>query len=264
VDAPTSVRVDVLGPLRLVVDGAAVAVVGPKRRAVLALLALAEGRTVAVDHVVDALWPVDLPGSARQAVHTHVSRLRALLGSAAARLQTWPGGYRLDLDELDLGQARTALARARADRDPAGALALLREAHALWRGPVLADLCDVAPIAAAAQDCAQLHREVTDALVSCALAAGRPGEVVGLAAAAHAADPLREPAVLLLMRTLGATGRAPEALRVGREYRRRLAEETGLDPAPALGALERDIARGAAGPPVPDQRPTTRLIGRES
>ena len=39
--APPPVRVEVLGPLRLVVDGATVDVPGPKRRAVLALLALA-------------------------------------------------------------------------------------------------------------------------------------------------------------------------------------------------------------------------------
>ena len=70
------------------------------------------------------------------------------------------------------------------------------------------------------------------------------------------------------MRVLAATGRAPEALRTGREYRHRLADETGLDPSPALGELERDIAGGTAGPPparpeAPTQ-PTTRLIGREA
>src|SRR6185312_3203565 len=186
-------RVEVLGPLRLVVDGTAVEVPGPKRRAVLALLALAEGRIVTVDRLVNALWPTDLPESARQAVHTHVSRLRTLLGPAASLLQTRPGGYRLELTigGLDLTQARAALATARAasERDPAGVLALLREAHALWRGPILADLVDIAPIAAAARECVQLHREVTDALVSCALAASRAAEVVDLAAAAHEADP---------------------------------------------------------------------------
>lgn len=108
-------RVEVLGPLRLVVDGTPVDVPGPKRRAVLALLALAEGRTVTVDHLLDALWPSEVPGSGRQALHTHVSRLRAHLGPAAPRLQTWRDGYRLGLgtDELDVTQARVLLARAR-------------------------------------------------------------------------------------------------------------------------------------------------------
>jgi DNA-binding SARP family transcriptional activator len=247
------VRVDVLGPLRLAVDGKAVDVPGPKRRAVLALLALAEGRTVTVDHLVGALWPSELPDSGRPAVHTHVSRLRTHLGPAASRLQTWHDGYRLDLtaDELDLAQARALLARARAtgERDPEAALALLREAHGLWRGPVLADLTDVEPIATAVEGCAQLHREVTDALIACGIAAGRVEGILDLARAALTADPLREPAVLLLMRALAATGQAAESLRTGREYRRRLADETGLDPSPSLSELERDIAGGAAGPP---------------
>jgi predicted ATPase/DNA-binding SARP family transcriptional activator len=271
-DEPPPLRVEVLGPLRLVVGGVAVEVRGPKRRAVLALLALAEGRTVTVDHLVDALWPSEIPESGRQALHTHVSRLRAHLGPAAARLQTRLDGYRLELDgdDLDVAQARALLATARtvAQRDPAGALARLREAHALWRGPVLADLTDITPIATAVEGCARLHSEVTDALVAGAVAVGQAAGIVGLATASLAADPLREPAVLLLMRALAATGQAPEALRAAREYRRRLADETGLDPSPALGELECYVAGGAAGPPpvrneVP-ARPTTRLIGREA
>ena len=124
---------------------------------------------------------------------------------------------------LDLAHARTLLATARAA--PADALSALQEAHGLWRGPMLADLTDIEPIAVAVAGCAQLHRELTDALISCSVDAGRAGGVVGFAAAAHADDPLREPAVLLLMRALAATGQAPEALRIGREYRRLLADE---------------------------------------
>src|SRR4051794_26878307 len=181
------------------------------------------------------------------------------------RLRPRHGGYRLDLaaDGLDLAQARRLLARGRETPD----LAVLKDAHALWRGPVLTDLTDVEPIAVAVEDCAQLYREVTDALIECAVGAGRAGDVVGLATATHADDPLREPAVLLLMRVLAATGQAPEALRTGREYRRRLADETGLDPSPALAALERDIASGSGnGSPAPVEhtRPTTRLFGREA
>ena len=90
-----------------------------------------------------------MPGTGRQALHTHVSRLRAHLGPAASRLQTRHDGYRLDLaaDDLDLAQARTLLAR------PAPPLPTpspcCRQAHGLWRGPVLADLTDTEPIAVA-------------------------------------------------------------------------------------------------------------------
>ena len=128
--APPSVRVDVLGPLRLVVDGATVDVRGPKRRAVLALLALAEGRTVTFDSLVAALWPAETSEAGRQALHSHMFRLRGHLGQAAALLETRQEGYRLALedDALDLARARALLAavRAGARTDPAGAVALLR------------------------------------------------------------------------------------------------------------------------------------------
>lgn len=262
---------EVLGPLRLVVDGEAVDVRGPKRRAVLALLAIAGGRTVPVDDLVDALWPSEVPDSARAALQSHVFRLRSHLGPAVARLETHPDGYRLDLEagELDLAQVRMLLSEARsvADRDPHRAVALLRESDRLWRGPMLPDLTDVLPIAAAVEGWTQLHKDVTDALIGSAVAADRAEDVLGLAASTVAADPLREPAVLLQMRVLAATAQAAEAMRIGRDYRRRLADETGLDPTPALAALERAIAGGMAGPPPAGpkvaQAPPARLIGRD-
>ncbi|MCW6008362.1 winged helix-turn-helix domain-containing protein [Micromonospora sp. CPCC 205371] len=269
VDGASPVRVEVLGPLRVLVDGRPVDVRGQKRRAVLAVLALAEGRTVPAGHLVDALWPTEAPESARQALHSHVFRLRTHLGPAADRLQTRQDGYRLVLGtkDLDVGQARALLAtaRTRMARDPAGALAALREAHALWRGPVLADLTDTSSIAAAVEGYAQLRRDVTDALIASAIAAGHADQIVGQAAESVAADHLREPAILLLMRALAATGRAPEALRAAREYRSRLAEEAGLDPSPALDELVREIAAGPT-PMRPEAptRPATRLFGRDT
>src|SRR5918998_3354847 len=111
-----SVQVDMLGPLRLTVAGSPVEVRGPKRRAVLAMLALAGGRAVATDQLVDGLWPTDPPDSGRAALHSHVSRLRAHLGLGAARLVTLDGGYRLVLgaDGTDVDRARTLFADGRA------------------------------------------------------------------------------------------------------------------------------------------------------
>jgi predicted ATPase/DNA-binding SARP family transcriptional activator len=269
-----AIRVEVLGPLGLAVGGTPVEVRGGKRRAALGLLALAEGRTVTVEALVDAMWPDDVPDTGRAALHSVVSRLRGDLGAAAGRLETGPEGYRLALDpgELDLSEVRGLLARARAltTRDPATATDLLWQAHGLWRGPVLTDLAGVTPIAATAEACRHLRGEVTDALVAAAVAAGRADEVCGLARSSLAEDPLREPAVLLLMQALAATGQAAEALQTGREFRARLGDEAGLDPTPALAVLERRIAGGALGPGPPPGRlapvalaPATRLLGRD-
>ncbi len=253
-ERPTPVHVEVLGDLRLLVAGQAVEVPGPKRRALLALLAKAEGRAVAVDHLLDALWPSASPDRARAALHTHVSRLRRHLGAAAGRLQVSGGGYRLEVEDgaLDAARARELLARARqvAEEDLPAAHALLREARALWRGPVLADLDEVPPIAAWAVTLEELRREANDLLVRCALEGGHVDEAVEAAAEGAAEDPLREPATLLLMRSLAAAGRAAEALRVGYAYRQRLREDAGLDASDALARLEREIASSHADAPA--------------
>ena len=241
---------------------------GPKRRAVLALLALAEGRTVTVDHLRGrAVAGGGCRSRAGRPCTPTSPGCAAHLGPAAARLQTRHDGYRLD--------AR----RRRARRDPgAGAAGDGARRRRARPGRGAARCCGRRTRSGAgrcsptsptsrrsrppSQGCARLHREVTDALIA-ARDRRRAGRRRSSASPPRrvAADPLREPAVLLLMRALAATGQAPEALRIGREYRRRLAEETGLDPSPALGELERDIAGGAAGPPA-RPRPRRAAPGR--
>lgn len=108
-----------LGPLRLVVDDVVVEVPGAKRRAVLALLALAQGRVVVVDHLLGAVWRDDPPGAARAALHSHISRLRGHLGAAASLLESVPGGYRLALSEGSWTR-RSLLAAASALNDRLG------------------------------------------------------------------------------------------------------------------------------------------------
>ncbi|MBB5789666.1 AfsR/SARP family transcriptional regulator [Jiangella mangrovi] len=261
----STVRVGLLGPVRLAVGGDDVAVPGPKRRAVLAVLALAEGRAVTADHLLDVLWPGELPESGRAALHSHVSRLRGHLGAASGRLETLDGGYRLRLvdGELDHVRARALLAQARiATDDPAAAVELLRSALALWRGPALAELAAVEPLATAATGLDLLRRDVTEALAGCLADAGAAGdaasaaEAVVLAGDLLAADPLREPAARLHVRALAAAGQRADALAAGRAFRRRLADEAGMNPSAELGDLERAVAGGSLIGRAPRQRRT--------
>lgn len=268
VRTPPTIRANLLGPLQLLVDGETVEVPGRKRRTLLVVLAMAEGTTVPLDDLLDVLWPSGVPETGRQALQNHISRLRSQLGPAAARLETLPGGYRLALghDELDVTEARMCLATSR-QRSPETFDSLSR-AHALWRGPVLPDLIEVPTIATAAVGYARLRQQISDALVVAGIAAGRAAEVTDIAVASREADPLREPGIVLHMQALAATGRAPDALRVAREFRRRLADETGFDPTAALDEAEREIAAtvGDIASPQHVAPPTggPRLIGRES
>ena len=239
------VRVDVLGPLRLVVDGDEVIVPGPKRRALLAVLATAGGRAASSETLLDALWRDELPDTARATLQSHVSRLRRHLGSAADRLEGVSGGYRLDLgpDGTDLAQARELLRTARG-ADPRRARELLGKARALWRGDAFAEFADVGPLMATAVTAGELRRSIDEAFLVALVDVGCYEQAVEAATEHLADEPLSEPAVLALMRALQGLGRTADALRAGYEYRRRVITETGVEPTGALGDARGRTGRG--------------------
>jgi predicted ATPase/DNA-binding SARP family transcriptional activator len=251
-------RLSVLGPLRLVVAGTPVDVPGPKRRAVLAMLAMASPDPISAEQLVDAVWPGEPPSSGRAALQSHVSRLRRHLGPAADHLTSGDAGYQLELgaDELDALGFEDLVRRARsvAADDPLAARDLLLEARRLWRGPPLAELTEVTSLAAWARALSEAWIDASDLLVRCALEAGDPATAVAAARAAEAAEPLREATAVLLVRALAAHGRAAEALRAAHAFRVRLGEETGLEPSPALAAVERAVASGDGADPAGHDR----------
>ena len=258
------VRVDVLGPLRLTVDGHEVAVPGPKRRALLALLATADDRAVPAEDLIDALWPDDPPETARASLQSHVSRLRRHLGDPS-RPEGISGAYRLPLGPAgsDLAAARAMLAAAR-DAAPSDRLALLGDARALWRGDALAEFTDVARLAAVAVSIAELRRMIDHGFIDALLDAGDVDGAVAAATDLVAADAVSEPAVLLLMRALASANRPADGLRAAYEFRGRLVSETGLDPTPALAAAESGLASVAAPPTGLIPRFSQPLRGRDS
>jgi predicted ATPase/DNA-binding SARP family transcriptional activator len=260
------VRVDVLGPLRLVVGDDVVHVPGPKRRALLALLAMAGGRAVPVDDLLEALWPVQSAETARASLHSQVSRLRHHLGPSTAVLEGLVGAYCLHLDAAqgtDEARVRGLLRRAR-DHQPEVAYDLLHQARSMWRGAPLAEFTGVAPLTAWAVTFEELRRSVDQAYAQAAVDAGACDEAIEVASKLTLEDPLAEAPALLLIDALRRAGRSADALQFGHEYRTRLREQSGLEPTPALSALEREIAgttdRDRPGLP----RSAGRLRGRDA
>ena len=246
---------------------------GARRRALLAALARARGRVVGVDRLVDTLWPDDPPADAAQALYNHVSRIRGQLGPAGGRLSHRSAGYVLELgdDELDASVARRVAAEL-PELPPETVLERAPEALALWRGPALEEFRGH-PRARTAEAVAldELKLRLQDELLRARIDVG-DDRAVAEARSAVAADPLRERGVLLLMRALAGEGRAAEAMTVGTAYRRRLVDETGLDPGPALARLEQDIASGKIGAGARRRawpartvvaRPSGPLVGRQ-
>jgi predicted ATPase/DNA-binding SARP family transcriptional activator len=246
-------RVDVLGPLTLHVAGEEVDVPGARRRALLALLAVEGDRGVGIERLVDTLWPDEPPDNATAAVHSHVSRVRGHLGVQAGRLERHGRGYRLRLEPFE---ADEDAARRLARDDPAAALAL-------WRGPALEEFRAVHELEVASVTLDELRLQLTDDLLEARLAVADQTTVVDALEAATA-TPLRERTTLLLVRALAAAGRTAEAMEVAHGFRRRLVEQTGLDPTPELAALEQLVASGAVAPATTSRvpRPDGPMVGR--
>ncbi|MCD0444947.1 hypothetical protein LO763_15115 [Glycomyces sp. A-F 0318] len=262
-------RVELLGPLRVRDDsGAEISVPAGRQSALLARLALESGRDVTAAALIDALWPGDAPANALGALHTQLSRLRRTLG--AARLESTPGGYRLDAatDAAEFERSASRAEAAARDDAPAAVREHAEAALALWRGPALAGL-DGYAFAEAALVRLAVRRDAVAALrVDARLRLDGADAVLAELAARHAADTLNETDAARYMRALAASGRQAEALAVHETVRRRLADELGVDPSAGLAAAHLDVLRGVASkaPPKPDRlpQPLTACIGRES
>ena len=243
----------VLGPLRLEGPAGAVAVPGRKTREVLTLLALATPRPLSVEALADRLWD-DPPPSAVKTVQGHVSRVRSALAAAhgdAGALRGGPAGYQLVLgvERLDIVAVDELRRRARVTAlagDDHGAAQLLRRARQLWRGEP-----ELPPTTGGEVERARLAEEhlllIEDHLAA-VVAAGSSADAVGELEALTAAHPLRERLWGLRMQALYRCGRQTDALHAYRAVRRLLMEDVGVEPGPALRALEAAILNLA----VPD------------
>ncbi|MFF7889736.1 BTAD domain-containing putative transcriptional regulator [Streptomyces sp. NPDC020794] len=142
----------------------------------------------------------------------------------------------------------------------------LREALALWRGPVLSDLAETGinwPDLSALES---TRRAVVEDLYEAELCLGRHHELVGELEAIVDAEPDRERLCGQLMLALYRCGRQREALMVYHRTRKVLRTEFGLEPGRALQDLEHKILnhhpslaldRPAATVPVPVPVPAT-------
>ena len=237
---------------------------GLRERTLLARLLLAAGQVVSADRIAEDIWAGDPPPQAAATLRVYVSRLRRALGPAgASAVQTQPPGYRLQLEpgQLDADRFAALAASARADLAagrPAAAAAGMAAALALWRGPALGDIAD---LAFAQADVARLEEARLAALegrieadLACGRHAGVASELDGLARE----HPLRERLCGLRMLALYRCGRQADALAAYAELRAQLADELGIDPNPGLLRLHESILQQRPeldwqpGPPEPD------------
>jgi predicted ATPase/DNA-binding SARP family transcriptional activator len=261
----------ILGPLEVRHDGRALELGGPRSRTLLAALLMRAGEPVPADALAQAVWGDEAAPSTASALQVQVSRLRSALGPAAERLETVGGGYRLRVEPGELDADRFELAcRRGAELPPREAAAVLREALAMWSGPVLADQRYDSWAQPEIRRLEEMRALALEDRVKADLALGEHARLVGELEALVAEYPLRERLRAQQMLALYRSGRHADALAAYRDARMALDSELGLEPGPELRQLEQAIlthdpslaAPSTAEPGIPPAPPTP-TFGRD-
>ena len=252
-------RVELLGPVRVMCAGAEVGLGPARQRAVFAVLATRAGQTVSRAELVEAVWGQSPPASADGNVYTYISGLRRTLRKHGHDLIASAGnGYtiRLESHQLDVARFEDLVAHA-AHQEHQGVASTLREALRLWRGEAFAGV----PGPYVEQERGRLEHTRLRAVETYAAAQMELGahvEVAAELAPLVRQHPLRESLRELLMFALTRSGRHAEALAVFADARETLMRELGTEPGPTLQEMHARVLAGGC----PAAKPVARLMVR--
>ncbi|GIG03128.1 AfsR/SARP family transcriptional regulator [Catellatospora citrea] len=241
---PHPTRICVLGPVRAWAGGLEIDLGSPQQRATFALLLLSEGE-VSIETLVDGIWGASPPRTAVSTARTYVYRLRTALRSAGVSIRSVGGGYSLSVpDEAvdvrifrrDVVAARTLLANG----DEPAATDRLSAAIGLGAGT---PLMGVPGPFAESQRTSLLQARLTahEELLALTIERGEGADAALTLAGLVEENPLRERIRGLHMWALYRSGRQADAITSYHDARRRLADELGVDPGPALQGMYRRI-----------------------
>jgi predicted ATPase/DNA-binding SARP family transcriptional activator len=258
-------KIRVLGPLEVAIDGAEVDLGGSRPRTLLGILIANRGHPVSMDRLIDEIWGESPPPSSVGTVQAYVSRLRGLLGEKVIIKRR--SGYALDLPSGTIDAdvfAEPTLAEGFDEPER------LQTQLSLWRGRPFDDVADTPSISQERTRLEELRLTLLERRIDLDLAGGRYHELAAELEGLVAANPYRERLAGQLMLALYQAGRQTEALGVFASLRNRLVNELGLSPSPELASLEESILRqspGLAAPASPRHNlPAARstFIGRRS
>jgi predicted ATPase/DNA-binding SARP family transcriptional activator len=266
-------EVRLLGPVRAIRLGREIALGGPKKRAVLALLLLEAGRVVPTGRLMEELWRGSPPRGAAVTLRSYVSRLRAVLGPDAV-LEGSGGGYVITVrsDDVDADRFERLVTAGQAALDAgeaAAAAGRFAEALGMWHGRALADVCEVETLALESARLEELRLAAVEGRIEADIALSRHGRVIGELERLVAEFPVRERLWRLLVLALYRDERQADALAAYRRARAMLAAELGLQPGEELRRLEQAVLRQEVPEARPPSRhnlpePLTSFLGREA
>jgi SARP family transcriptional regulator, regulator of embCAB operon len=246
------ITINVLGALEVMDDDRVCTPSPPMVRRVLALLVLQANRVVHMDSLIGELWGFEPPRSAVTTVQTYIYHLRRLfeaegLDTPGRRLLlTKPPGYvfRIAPEQVDatLFEQRVLRGRDLLDDDqPVEAAKTLRDALAMWTGQPLSNVTKGDHLYAYAIHLEELRINALELRIQADFKLGRHQQMIGELRSLVSAHPLNEWFHGQLISALSLSGRRSEALQSYQHLRSVLSEELGVDPSPALQALQHQV-----------------------
>ncbi|WP_220507466.1 AfsR/SARP family transcriptional regulator [Amycolatopsis dendrobii] len=266
-----TVRFRLLGPVGVTVDDRAIELGHPQLRCMAAVLLIEANQTVAMDELIDRVWPDGaLPRQPRRAVQHNIPLLRRALAPVPEVALTRDGcGYRLSVepDAIDLHRFHALLAQARAaqhhnpDEADTRAAAALEQALSLWQGKPFSDLAaaaDIPWLCALRAALTARQRTARLDLTDIRLRQGKHAELLAELAAGTASHPFDERLAGQYLLALYRSRRQAEALQHYHRLQRVLADELGTDPSRPLRRLHEQILAADPALAAPAPEPATR------
>ena len=243
----SGIRLDVLGPLEVRVDGEAVDIRRGIPRAIVVALVVRAREVVSAGTLAELVWADVQPRNPVNALQLQVSYLRKRLGggSAGQPVITRPGGYVLMVDDDDIDARRFERlvrdATQLASTDPLASADKFETALGWWRGAAFADVLGEPFVIGEATRLEEMRLTALEERNEVLLTLGRHAELVGELTGLVNEHPLRERFQAQLVLALYRSGRQADALRAFARARGTLVDELGIDPGPDLRRLEQQI-----------------------
>jgi DNA-binding SARP family transcriptional activator/tetratricopeptide (TPR) repeat protein len=250
-----------LGTVEAIAGGRIVDLGRRQERCLLGLLLLEVNRPVPVERLMALLW--ESPGpTARNTIRTYIARLRSRLIDGGIKIRRSGEGYVIGVDPytVDLHRFKADVARAARLANEQQRAQVLRDALALWRGPLLAGVATDAVWERIVPTGEDIRLQAVEGWAEAELACGRCEDVITDLDKLVQQHPFRERLVGLLMLALHRAGRQGDALALYRHTRARLVDELGIEPGIPLQRIHHQLLGGNAllGPPSVAARGTAR------
>ncbi|KUL39457.1 hypothetical protein ADL15_09320 [Actinoplanes awajinensis subsp. mycoplanecinus] len=226
----------------------------------LALLLLRANQVVDRGCIIQELWGENPPRSAVTTAQTYIYQLRKNYQRYADQLgwgefiETRPPGYLLrchesEIDAFAFERLSGEGIAAHAAGEPERAARLLREALALWRGPVLADITAGPVLTPHLRRLEEARTRAVRTRILADLRLGRHRELIPELRFAALENPFDEWFYEQLMIALSEEGRRADALDAYRQLQRMLDQKLGIEPSHALRQLQHDVLVGVVRSP---------------